>query len=269
MQNAKKLNAQQFILTMADTSSYGGGGMRTEQPSVPEGSFCSTTNRIVLASPFPNQFQDLMGELSSSCFDLFVLHRLEPVLLRESGADVLIVDLTHPMASEDILNLECLSTMQRPGFSIVYLTRRDQQTDLYTLPVQGEVLVWPLEVGEIVQMLQDMINTHPPAADEQHRPGMYCFKDLCIDVKRMIVIRQEDRIELTKTEFELLHLLLTADGSVYSREELMEKVWGSSFLGSSNTVDVHIKTIRKKLGDSATSPKYIATVRGVGYRLAI
>jgi two-component system, OmpR family, alkaline phosphatase synthesis response regulator PhoP len=55
---------------------------------------------------------------------------------------------------------------------------------------------------------------------------------------------------------------------VLSREELLSEVWGTSFLGGSNVVDVHIKSLRKKLGDNATNPTYITTVRGVGYRLA-
>ncbi|MNJ82269.1 Alkaline phosphatase synthesis transcriptional regulatory protein PhoP [compost metagenome] len=62
--------------------------------------------------------------------------------------------------------------------------------------------------------------------------------------------------------------LLDHEGSVLSREELLADVWETSFTGGSNVVDVHIKSLRKKLGDRAVNPTYIATVRGVGYRLA-
>ena len=72
------------------------------------------------------------------------------------------------------------------------------------------------------------------------------------------------RVELTLKEFELLRLFLKHPGRVYSRDQLLEKVWGSDYLGETRTVDVHIGTLRTKLGDCGN---YIRTVRGVGYRM--
>lgn len=72
------------------------------------------------------------------------------------------------------------------------------------------------------------------------------------------------RIELTLKEFELLRLFLKHPGRVYSRDQLLEKVWGGDYLGETRTVDVHIGTLRTKLGDCGN---YIRTVRGVGYRM--
>ncbi|WP_162238614.1 helix-turn-helix domain-containing protein, partial [Paenibacillus sp. A3] len=63
-------------------------------------------------------------------------------------------------------------------------------------------------------------------------------------------------------------MLLEAQGAVMSRDEIMNRIWGSSFVGGSNVVDVQGKSLRKKLGDNPAAPKYIATVRGVEYRLA-
>lgn len=72
------------------------------------------------------------------------------------------------------------------------------------------------------------------------------------------------RVELTLKEFELLRLFLTHPGRVYSRDQLLERVWGGDYLGETRTVDVHIGTLRTKLGDCG---HYIRTVRGVGYRM--
>lgn len=72
------------------------------------------------------------------------------------------------------------------------------------------------------------------------------------------------RVELTLKEFELLRLFLKHPGRVYSRDQLLEKVWGGDYLGETRTVDVHIGTLRTKLGDCS---QYIRTVRGVGYRM--
>ena len=72
------------------------------------------------------------------------------------------------------------------------------------------------------------------------------------------------RVELTLKEFELLRLFLSAPGQVFSRDQLLEQIWGTEFYGESRTVDVHIGTLRTKLGNCGS---YIRTVRGVGYRM--
>ena len=73
-----------------------------------------------------------------------------------------------------------------------------------------------------------------------------------------------ERLSLTLKEYELLKLFLSHPGRVYTRDQLLEKIWGSDFLGETRTVDVHIGTLRTKLGPWA---EYIRTVRGVGYRM--
>ena len=78
------------------------------------------------------------------------------------------------------------------------------------------------------------------------------------------VLADGDRVELTLKEFDLLHLFLKHPGRVYTRDQLLEKVWGGEYFGETRTVDVHIGTLRTKLGDCG---RYIRTVRGVGYRM--
>lgn len=134
-----------------------------------------------------------------------------------------------------------------------------------------ELLVWPARPVEIVYHAQRIIrNSGPRPLSSRLLTGTSpaIFKDLWIDRKKMTVYRGGIKIELTKTEFELLIKLLEHEGTVLSREELLSEVWGTTFLGGSNVVDVHIKSLRKKLGDNASRPTYITTVRGVGYRLA-
>ena len=85
-----------------------------------------------------------------------------------------------------------------------------------------------------------------------------------MDTKNYIVRRNRDKINLTLKEFDLLSLLMFNPDRVFTRQELLDKVWGEHFLGETRTVDVHIGTLRTKLGDCGD---YIKTVRGVGYRL--
>jgi two-component system alkaline phosphatase synthesis response regulator PhoP len=73
-------------------------------------------------------------------------------------------------------------------------------------------------------------------------------------------------VELTAKEFDLLLVLASNPGIVLTRERLMEKVWGYEYIGDTRTVDVYIRHLREKLADNADSPRFIQTVRGVGYR---
>ncbi|MDO5125813.1 MAG: winged helix-turn-helix domain-containing protein [Ruminococcus sp.] len=85
-----------------------------------------------------------------------------------------------------------------------------------------------------------------------------------MDTAKHIVTVSGKRIELTFKEYELLHTFMTNIDTAFSREQLLDNLWGSDFLGETRTVDVHIGTLRSKLGNCA---KYIRTVRGVGYRM--
>ena len=75
-----------------------------------------------------------------------------------------------------------------------------------------------------------------------------------------------DALELSRKEFELLRTLMESAGSVLTREQLIEEVWDMNWFGSTKTLDVHVSSLRKKLGDDASKPRLIHTVRGVGFR---
>ena len=78
--------------------------------------------------------------------------------------------------------------------------------------------------------------------------------------------KNDDQVDLTAIEFDLLHTLAEHHGRVLSREQLLEQVWGHDFYGEERVVDVHLGHIRKKIEDNPAQPKFIITVRGVGYR---
>ena len=91
-------------------------------------------------------------------------------------------------------------------------------------------------------------------------------QELSIDPDRRRVTLRGETIDLTYTEFELLRTLYDAPGRVFSREELLSRVWGETFYGDSRTVDVHVRHLREKLHEDSLKPQFIETVRGVGYR---
>jgi DNA-binding response OmpR family regulator len=93
------------------------------------------------------------------------------------------------------------------------------------------------------------------------------FGVLRIDVAGREVRVGDDQINLTRTEFDVLAALSARPGLVYARRQLLEAVWGDNWVGNEHLIDVHIGHLRRKLGDAPGSPRYVLTVRGVGYRM--
>jgi len=90
--------------------------------------------------------------------------------------------------------------------------------------------------------------------------------DIAVDVAARRAWQADRELGLSNKEFELLAELVRSAGTVVKREQLMDKVWGTDFSGSTKTLDVHMAWLRRKLGDDAAAPRYIKTVRGIGYR---
>jgi two-component system, OmpR family, response regulator RegX3 len=89
-----------------------------------------------------------------------------------------------------------------------------------------------------------------------------------LDPARREVTMAGEPVDLSRKEFELLRLLMRNAGSVVKREKLIDEVWDVNWFGSTKTLDVHVSSLRKKLGDNSSKPLYVHTVRGVGFRFA-
>ena len=123
-----------------------------------------------------------------------------------------------------------------------------------------DYLVKPFSMMEMVSRIRAVMRRTEP---EQNSATLRLGK-LQMDSDARTVFADGARVELTYKEFELLHLFLQHPGRVYSRDQLLAKIWGTDYLGETRTVDVHIGTLRTKLGACGD---YIRTVRGVGYRM--
>jgi DNA-binding response OmpR family regulator len=93
------------------------------------------------------------------------------------------------------------------------------------------------------------------------------FGALSVDVAGREVHRDGEPVALTRTEFDLLEALSARPAMVFSRRQLVDAVWDESWVGDEHLVDVHVGHLRRKLGDDPSSPRYVRTVRGVGYRM--
>ena len=122
-----------------------------------------------------------------------------------------------------------------------------------------DYLVKPFSMMEMVSRIRAVLRRVAPVEKKVIRLGL-----LELDPEAHTATVSGIRLDLTNKEFKLLQLFMTHPGRVYSRDLLLEKVWGEDYLGETRTVDVHIGTLRTKLGDCG---EYIRTVRGVGYRM--
>ncbi|MEX0834022.1 MAG: response regulator transcription factor [Actinomycetota bacterium] len=150
---------------------------------------------------------------------------------------------------------------------IVMLTVRDEEVDkLIGLSVGADdYMTKPFSPRELIARIHAMLRRPQAQAGST---GARKFRDLTIDPEARECLVGSNAIELTRMEFDLLDTLSSRPKVVFSRALLLEKIWGENYVGDDHVVDVHIAELRKKLGDDSKTPRFIRTVRGVGYRMA-
>ena len=151
---------------------------------------------------------------------------------------------------------------------VIMLTARDDETSVVVgLEVGADDYVTkPFSPRQLVSRVRAHLRRRRlDARDPEHRLE---FPGLTIDLLRREVLAGERPIELTAREFEVLSLLASYPGRVYSREQIMTHLWGGDFYGEARAADVHVQHIRKKIEPDPKNPRYIETVRGAGYKFA-
>ncbi|HEY8631250.1 MAG TPA: response regulator transcription factor [Gaiellaceae bacterium] len=174
---------------------------------------------------------------------------------------LIVLDLMLP----DIDGIEvCKRIRQRSDVPILMLTARDEDVDkIIGLEVGADdYLTKPFNPRELVARVKSVLRRSAPARQDPEN-AIIKHGDLTVDSGRREVRVGEEEIQLAPKEFDLLWELLDHRGLVLTRDQLLERVWGYTFAGDTRTVDVHVRQLRRKLGDA--SP--IVTVWGVGYKV--
>jgi DNA-binding response OmpR family regulator len=195
-------------------------------------------------------------------------------LARDTDPDVVILDLALP----GIDGLEvCRQLRTFSDAYVVMLTARDTELDtVIGLSVGADDYVTkPFSPRELVARIRAMLRRprsvaaqqHPLANPTESETQPRIFGALSIDLAGRQVFVEEQPVTLTRTEFDVLAALSSRPGVVFSRRQLLEAVWGDSWVGSEHLVDVHVGHLRRKLGDNPAQPRYVITVRGIGYRM--
>ncbi len=185
-------------------------------------------------------------------------------LARALDPDVIVLDLMLP----GIDGIEaCRQIRAFSDAYIVMLTARVEEIDRIVGLSTGadDYVTKPFSPGELMARVRAMLRR--PRTGRDRPAEVRRFGELEIDPAAREVRRAGTPIELTKIEFDLLDALASEPRVAFSRERLLERVWGGEWFGDDHVVDVHIGKLRGKLGDDPKAPRFIRTIRGVGYRM--
>ena len=185
---------------------------------------------------------------------------------REQHPDLIVLDVMLP----GLDGVEVLRRLRESSqIPVILLTARDEEVDkLIGLAVGADdYMTKPFSGRELAARARVILRRVTPASPEAAASAPVRHGALTIDPGRHKVTTAHGPATLTALDFDLLLTLARHPGLVLSRRQLLQSVWGADYYGDERVVDVHIRTLRKALGDDATDPVYIETVRSIGYRL--
>ncbi len=226
----------------------------------------SNTTRTILVVDDEEKIRNLVGSyLRSEGFDILTADDGQAAVeaVRRHQPDLVVLDVRMP----GLDGIEALREIRT--FSDVYvimLTALAEETDkLIGLSVGADdYLTKPFSPRELVARVKVVLRRS--RGQREPTDEVLTFPGLRVDRSRREVIVDQATVSVTTLEFDLLTALAAQPGRVFSRSQLLEAVWGWDYVGDDRVVDVHVRNLRRALGDLASEPRFIGTVRGVGYR---
>jgi len=221
---------------------------------------------ILLVEDETSITEPLAEALGREGFDTEVAGTVAEALeLARHSPDLVLLDVMLPDGSGFEVCRELRRTSRVP---IIMLTARSEEADRVVGLELGadDYVVKPFSAREVIARIRAVLRrTEAPRPANE---GPLRLGELRLDPSRREVTLRGEPLELSRKEFELLQLLMQNAGAVVTREQLIDEVWDTNWFGSTKTLDVHVSGIRRKLGDDPSSPRYLHTVRGVGFRFS-
>ena len=225
----------------------------------------SRRRRTILLVEDETSIRDPLADaLRSEGFDTLVAGTVAEALEQaRRDPDLVLLDVMLPDGSGfDV----CRELRQRSQVPIIMLTARGEEADRVVGLELGadDYVVKPFSGREVVARIRAVLRrtaAPEPADDRPLEVG-----PVRLEPARREVTLAGDALELSRKEYELLHLLMRNAGSVVTRERLIDEVWDPNWFGSTKTLDVHVSGLRRKLGDDSSEPRFLHTVRGIGFR---
>jgi len=222
--------------------------------------------KILLVEDETSITEPLVEALRGEGFDAEVAGTVAQALeLARRDPDLVLLDVMLPDGSGLDVCRELRRTSQVP---IIMLTARGEEADRIVGLELGadDYIVKPFSAREVTARIRAVLRRSEAA--EPVDQGALEVADVRLDPARRAVTLRGEALELSRKEFELLHLLMRNAGSVVTREQLIDEVWDPNWFGSTKTLDVHVSGLRRKLGDDPAHPRYLHTLRGVGFRFS-
>jgi two-component system OmpR family response regulator len=185
---------------------------------------------------------------------------------RREKPDLILLDVMLPKLSGFEV---CRILRQEMTIPILMLTAKDEEVDkIVGLEIGADdYMTKPFSMRELLARLSAMLRRAGMVSQPEAKPESLKVGELEIDAGRHQAFLQGQPLELTPKEFELLLFLARNKGLVFSREQLLDKVWGYDYAGETRTVDVHVRWLRQKIETDPAKPRHLLTVRGTGYKL--
>ena len=179
---------------------------------------------------------------------------------------IVLLDLTLPDGDGREL---CREWRRDTSVPIIMLTARGTETDRVVGLELGadDYVVKPFSGAEVIARIRAILRrSAAQPADDEPPPGPIAVGGLEVDIGARRARLNDEELQLSRKEFDLLAELIRNAGRVVTREQLMDRVWDENWFGSTKTLDVHVRWLRQKLGDDPADPRFLHTVRGVGFR---
>jgi DNA-binding response OmpR family regulator len=229
----------------------------------------SETNKILIVEDDRNLLDTLKYNLRKEGYEVVTaVDGAEALdICRKEKPDLIILDIMLPKISGFEV---CRIVRKEMIVPILMLTAKAEETDkIVGLEIGADdYMTKPFSLRELLARVRAMLR-RAKMVETQPGPEEALLKvgGIELDIARHLASKGAATLELTPKEFDLLAFLARNKGFVFSRDQLLEKVWGYDFAGDTRTVDVHIRWLREKIEDTPNEPKILVTVRGVGYKL--
>jgi len=228
-------------------------------------------NKVILIVDDEKPIADILEfNLKKEGFTVFCAYDGDEALERveEVKPDLVLLDIMLP--KRDGMEV-CREIRKKYDFPIIMLTAKDSEIDKVLGLELGadDYVTKPFGTRELIARVKANLRRHMKSVEEEQEGATndITVGNLIIQPDAYLVLKRDEKIELTHREFELLHYLSKHIGQVMTREHLLQTVWGYDYFGDVRTVDVTIRRLREKIEDAPSNPTWIVTRRGVGYYL--
>lgn len=224
----------------------------------------TTSKKILIVDDEPDIIEFLHYNLKREGFKVFSANdgRQAIAIAEAERPDLIILDIMMP----ELDGVEtCRILRSKKDFDnvpIAFLTARDEDfSQITALDVGGDdYITKPIKPRVLISRIGALLRRSGQAGKEDEQEIIE-IHDIKIDKQKVLVFRANETIEFTRREFEILWLLASKPGRVFTREEIFDKIWGNDVIVGNRTIDVHIRKLRERLGEN-----YIKTLKGIGYK---